>query len=422
VKQWAAFAKWSALLYAVVLVGYLGSRISTATIPFDTDEADHAVAGLEVYSALRSRDLSHVYHALTRQGFYPPVHSLLISASYLLSGGPGFASSRMPSLVMFAAAAVLAVAVLMRSRASQHDGAEAHERWLAAAWIAWLFVTSPLIVVNSVLCMLEIMGCALLCVLLLCCIRIERDERMPRAVNMLLVGGILAVLTLTKYTFGLFMTIGCTGAVLLTSSKNMPLQKRGQLCVLLLAPVVVTACAWCVLSDWHSIKGFFTSHPAYTSLLSVENLFFYPAVILTEYHIQWTVGSIVLLLAAYGAVKQWGSFVVRACAISILAAMVVLTISTTNEARHILVVMPCVWLLAGLGLLCGWCRLRLALSSKGISGFPVAVAPFVLIWIFLPFRLPDLPDQITAAWEGTPELAAMLNPSSSVTPPESSSS
>ena len=53
-------------LGATIYLTYtLAARVNSETIPFDTDEADHAIAGLEVYTALKRGDLELLKRVLS---------------------------------------------------------------------------------------------------------------------------------------------------------------------------------------------------------------------------------------------------------------------------------------------------------------------------------------------------------------------
>ena len=96
----------STLLLAVSLCILLIDTVNRSTIPFDTDEANHAVDGWEVYWAASNGSPQNLNEALTAQGFYPPLHSTAVALSYWLAG-PSLASSRLPSVVIFALSLVL---------------------------------------------------------------------------------------------------------------------------------------------------------------------------------------------------------------------------------------------------------------------------------------------------------------------------
>ena len=79
---------------------WLALIVIDTKIPFDTDEADHANSGLELYVAAYQKDVDSIWQAIVRQTFYPPVHSLFIALSYSLFG-PSLFASRIPSVFFF---------------------------------------------------------------------------------------------------------------------------------------------------------------------------------------------------------------------------------------------------------------------------------------------------------------------------------
>ena len=81
---------------ALVLLVFLIYTVATTTIPFDNDEANHAVDGWQVYWALVHLNPADLYRAIVSQSFYPPIHSVFVALSYVL-GEPGIAASRMPT-------------------------------------------------------------------------------------------------------------------------------------------------------------------------------------------------------------------------------------------------------------------------------------------------------------------------------------
>ncbi len=58
---------------AAFLIISLVRTVLASTIAFDTDEANHAVDGWEVYHAIAARSVGDFYRAVTDQSFYPPV-------------------------------------------------------------------------------------------------------------------------------------------------------------------------------------------------------------------------------------------------------------------------------------------------------------------------------------------------------------
>jgi 4-amino-4-deoxy-L-arabinose transferase-like glycosyltransferase len=190
--------------------------VISSTIPFDNDEANHAVDGWEVYHAFTAWSPRAIYRAVTDQGFYPPVHSFFVAAAYLVAG-PSFMSSRLPTVVIFALALLLLAWLTLRL-GRRVDHVDPPDGWLplaGAAFAVAFAITSEIFVLNTVLVMLEMTG-ALFGMLFLGIVDQvdESGQGHSRWIGLLVAAVIAVVLLLTKYTFGLFYLPGLLAALL----------------------------------------------------------------------------------------------------------------------------------------------------------------------------------------------------------------
>ena len=340
---------------ALVLLVFLIYTVATTTIPFDNDEANHAVDGWQVYWALVHLNPADLYEAIVSQSFYPPVHSVFVALSYLL-GEPGIAASRMPT-VLVAAITVLGMARFV-FRVAREDSET--DRWLPLAGALFsitLAIFSLTFIVNSVLCMLEMTGAMLGVALIAIASRVDRGERWRSGWVALSAIAVMAIF-LTKYSFGLFFGCGLIAALL---GKDCPRalwtqprtlfdrQTRRDLATVLGIYAAILG-TWLLVTHRPTMWLFFTGHPSYAPFWSMENLLFYPKVWLSSYSSNAIVGLFAFILAIVGAVGYWDRLCIRVAAWSILTATGILTISTTNSLRHLFVVVPTMWILAGLGL------------------------------------------------------------------------
>jgi len=358
---------------AVALLGALVVTVSSSTIPFDSDEANHAVDGWEVYLALTRLSPGQLYRAVTGQGFYPPLHSLLIAAGYLI-GGPSIATTRMPTVIIFALT-LLALAWLTARLADVDSGGNlsAGRLPLAGAAVAVAFaITSPAFVDNAVLAMLEMTGALLGLLLLAAADRAERTSRERERRLRLGIAAVIAVLIfLTKYSFGLFFLPGLIVA-LVTESWPSKVSRRTLIEVgIVLAVYAVLLGLWLLVTDRETMLFFFTDHPYNVPFLSEENLLYLPRRWFERYSSSGLIATMVIPLALIGIIRRWKQLAVRVASWSILAGLVILTISTTNQTRHMLPLAPQIWLLAGLGFVevLGW----LHQSKVGDRGVIVAL-------------------------------------------------
>jgi hypothetical protein len=395
----------AALLGALALTVWLVWFVHGQRIPFDTDEADHALPALDLSLALRHGDAGGFGRAIAAQAFYPPVHSTLCAASLLLFGPTHFAA-RLPSvLFFFVTAVVVAWAAYRHVKAWGGDAA-----WLAlgsAAIAVVLAVTCPEAIDNAVLCMLEPLG-TLWCALLLS--RAVSEESGESARGVLVLAALTIVIALTKYSFGL-PTIAAVGCAILLQprpgDRSTAIRRGLWFSVWVAAGLAV----WLLITDAHSAWRFITGHESYSPMLGRANLLFDVKAWVRGYFVSPLVSLAVLPLIATAAVSGWRRFSIRLAGLFLVFTEVMELLSTTNETRHSLFVLPAAWYLSAVG------AARLiermaprvgARGSRGIAG-PVALASFVVVVVGFWFgaRLPGLEYELRRALEGKPELAEL---------------
>ncbi|MBE9039532.1 hypothetical protein IQ235_01815 [Oscillatoriales cyanobacterium LEGE 11467] len=390
---------------ALVLLVFLVYTVATTSIPFDNDEANHAVDGWQVYRAIVHLNLPDLYRAIVSRSFYPPIHSVFVAMSYGL-GEPGIATSRMPT-VFIGAIAVLGMAGLVFGISYSESKTD---RWLpiaGATFSVTLAICSLTFILNSVICMLEMTGAMLGILLIAIAHGVDRCHRWRSGWVAASAIAVMAIF-LTKYSFGLFFGCGLIAALLGEAFPQAIVRKpaslfhgqtRRDLTIVLIIYATILG-LWLSIAHRPTIWRFFTGHPSYASFWSMENLLFYPKVWLSDYSSHAIVGFFALILAIVGAVGYWHYLCVRVAAWSALAATGILTISTTNSLRHLFVVVPGMWMLAGLGLVE---VLRLLRHSRGDR---VVVRAIVLLWTLLVISAikPSLRlhDELIATFEGLP--------------------
>jgi hypothetical protein len=211
------------------------------------------------------------------------------------------------------------------------------------------------------------------------------------------------LLFLTKYSFGLFFLPGLIAALLTIS---WPWRASRQAWVALAVAItcyLAVGGLWFLLTDRATMLLFFTDHPSYSAPFSPENLLYQVRLWFAGYSVNWMSGLIALLLALVGAVSRWRQLAVRVAVWSALAAFVVLTLSTTDEPRHFLPVVPAVWLLAGLGLVE---VLRWLQGKPGGGWTGSALSSLLLVGVLAGAwgRAASLSSELAAQFEGTPAL------------------
>lgn len=336
---------------AAFLIISLVRTVLASTIPFDTDEANHAVDGWEVYHAIAARSVSDFYRAVTDQSFYPPVHSFFVAAAYALAGA-SLATSRLPTIVIFAFALLLLGWLTFRVARDTDNKQLDHWLPLAGAAFAVAFaLTSEVFVTLTVLAMLEMTGALFGLLLLLSIGQADRGKAQAISWRRVIVAAVIAMLIfLTKYSFGLFYLPGLIAGFVTATWPWQAGSRAWRTAMLAIIVYVVGLGLWLAVTHRETMLLFFTDHPDYAPLLSGENLLYLPRLWFARYSPSPIIGLLTLLLAAIGARYDWQRLVVRVAVWSLVAGFVILTLSTTDEPRHFLPLAPALWLLAGLGL------------------------------------------------------------------------
>lgn len=393
-----AAAAFAVVLLATLVFSGLFGAVGSSGIPFDTDEADHANAALEVTVALERGDVAHLVRSVRRQTFYPPLHSLLVAPFYFALG-PTLFSSRLPSVLLFSLVPFLLFTAVLLS-AKERGRTTFHSSVLAAAlFSAALPLLSPVLLESGALCMLELPGVVLTAALLLvfCCEPLTRP-------HLLLTSLLLVLMTVTKYNFALGLTPGVLLALLIRP--GVPRRKAlGE--AIFAGTVTLTGLGlWILVSDGESLWFSITGHGKYAPVFSSENLFFYPQAWLAAYHISAPVGCVVTALALIGIVAGRRRPALLLAGVVTLTTWTVTTASAVNEFRHIIITAPGLWLLAGFGLM------KILDSLQPLRPWAPSVAVLFLLTGFFaaaPGYIGEIPGLIRKAQEGHESFSALYD-------------
>jgi hypothetical protein len=225
-----------------------------------------------------------------------------------------------------------------------------------------------------------------------------------RWVGLVFAAVIVVVLLLTKYTFGLFYLPGLFAALLTATWPWRTDRLAWRDLAVVSVTIVLLGGLWLLVTHRETLLLFFSDHPQRSTLLSAENLLYHIRRWFNGYSLNAGIGWISLLLALVGAVRQWRSLAVRTAVWSILAALVILAISPTDEPRHFVPVAPAIWLLAGLGLveMLRWLQTQ---ANGPIAVVVVLVAILALIIVSAMQPAISLRAELIDEFEGTPALA-----------------
>lgn len=350
------------LVATVKIVATVVDIVQTSTLPFDRDEAQHAIDGWQVYHAAVSHDLGGVVTAVRDQGYYPPLHSLLVAAGYWI-GEPGLVYSRLPSVAELVV--ILLLLVWATKKLLTVSAVESERHWeirlVASLLVVLLAVSSHALVITSALCMQELTGAVFALVLIIYIAAVERNGKPHKGLVYLGLAFFTWLLFLVKYSFGLYFSLGLIAAMLTGDLRLSHLSFKRLIPPLIFGSLfAVLVLLWMASTDRQSLIKFFTLHQGIVSVSLSERLLYYPRAWLYQFSITPLIGCLSIGLFLIGLTTHWQKLAVRTAFWSTLAAFMLVASLPNNDTRHVIVVVPLIWLLAGLGFtrLVSWLQRR----------------------------------------------------------------
>ncbi len=361
---------------------------------FDYDEAEHAVWGLRVASAIEHQDLEELWQSIRQQAFYPPLHSLTVASAYLL-GGISLATSRLPSFLLFALGLMFVAIALSRSL----KDLPCEIRRTAIGLTLLTAVLSPLMLANASLCMIEGLSLAVSALFLLSFQRAPGAwSRTPKRVGVAL-GGLLFLAALVKYPLLVMLAPGWAISIALAE----PEMGRARW-LMLASTAFVTALgsevAWYFLSDPEQIWYYFFGYPSRGVAHAFTAFLYYPTQLFTSYTAHPLQGALLTMFAVLGTRFAPTQHVVRFAAATIVTAYLAFSLQAEKGPRYLLPLLPQVWFLGGLGV-------ALALQRSERLRRPIALGSLIFLVITMTTAVPAIQERIQRAMEGKPEITTI---------------
>lgn len=332
---------------ASLVTGYLiYTRLIVPGGPMSWDEASHALYGLTITYDLQQADWLGLIHDTYRQVYWPPVHSWLTGIAFLIAG-PSTITARTVSLLTYIATA-LTLYLAARQMRQQH-------RELAGIIAAILFLTSPPIVSSAAQSMLEIPGLLALTLTLLVYFTLTGGEASPR--KYLLLGLAITLTYLMKSNYGIvvFMAIGTNELIDARFHVRALLSRRSFYTAL---PMAVIFSAWFAYPQkltvtWRSL----VNYPfGVTEPYGLTGLMFYPLAVIRLSGSAWLFA--LFMASLFAAFRFWQDKKVRFLVVLVLMQLLIGQVHQNKLDRHILPILPALFLLTGHMLAEWWSRAR----------------------------------------------------------------
>ena len=299
-----------------------------ARLPFDSDEAIHALDGVRIASDIYHLDGSSLFNHFYFSQWYPPLLPTFLAPFFLILG-PTYWSARYPVLLL----AMVHLALIFRV------SKDLTNRPAAGLITALLTATSPFLWIQSLVCMEEMLAMAGALVAILAYVYVERQQLKP-----LWIGVCLAFTLLTKLPIGVYTSAGVFLAMGLSPKKLKP---KLRLITRAFLPLLAVAAVWWAhpvkIND--TISYLQASPPAYDSWGWQELTRFWSGM-LTTYTVSPLAGILVLTSIPL-AFLRWRDPEWRAPLMVLLVTWLAMVFKRQLNLRFFVSSVPMAFLLAG---------------------------------------------------------------------------
>lgn len=387
-----AMKRWLLPLSVLILIVAMVTAIATQLIPtrpeLHWDEATHSLkASVIAYDLAQGDWLSFALNSY-RQVRYPPLHSWILAAVFLLRG-TDITSVSLVSLGFYALGAgllYLAGGQLARGRPN-----------IIGAVAALLWLTSPTIVDYSIQGMLEMPGLAALCLVILIFLKLladdevqESDVRAPAPREYMLLGAAIAITYFLRVPYGIIPALAI-GLTLLLRARLRPLRLwRPEIFYLLLPLVIIFGLWFAYIPKFTATLDFLVNYADGVDPYTTSGILFYPRTLVDIAGTWWLfalymAGAVVALFFALVRWQPWGRRLGAAFLALLIVVQLVIGLGHLNkQARYMFPVLPAYFLLAGylFDVTWRWARGRRPRVAQAIWGV-VLVAVVVQSGLFV---------------------------------------
>ncbi len=400
---------------AMIVAAFVVAHVSRS-VPFCSDEANHANLALRQFEDLRDGRFADFLRHSYRTSQFPFLHGWTVLPWFAAFGATPFAARAAQSVAFVVGAAASGWTAY---RASNDDRR-------AAALAAGFFATSPFLATFSGVCMLETPGAAATALTLaLFAESCRAHGRRARAWHAATASAALAT-WFVKINYGLWIIPAVVVGYAVRWLRSDDRRAAGRDALVFVGVVAVFLAAWystqyqrdkfmAFLHNPSQAVSIETDDPTFrVPGVRMDNFTAYFHLVADEYHLHWTIGVGVFAAFVCGARATLRSPAVAACVGCVAWTWLVLSMGFREYplARFIAPALPALWTVAAVGL-CG--RLPRSGGRPSSSAIGAAVLAFGV-----GAQLAAQPDRLAAAYKTDGRFAPVFEFVADAVPPKSS--
>jgi 4-amino-4-deoxy-L-arabinose transferase-like glycosyltransferase len=256
-------------IVAAVLVAACVVHFTSRTIPFDSDEANHANLALRQYQDLAAGNFTDFLRHSYRTGQFPFFHGWTVVPFFAALGATEFAARIAQSLHFVVGVAATALAAWRACGDHRRAGG------LAGA----LFALSPHLAVLAGLCMLETPGAAMTAVALFCFGEAIRAEGRKAVLWDAATAGAVLLTWFTKLNYGMWVLPAIGLGYLVPGGRNVEWKRTFRGLAVYVGVLVLVLGAWYTpASQRAALHGFLTNPAQAVSVVKDDPSFHLPEI------------------------------------------------------------------------------------------------------------------------------------------------
>ncbi len=368
-----------------------GEAIYQLDYLFDSDEYAHAGPALDFAILAERGNWSKLLDRFLAESAYPPLHPTLLSLFFALCGASLFTARFFCFFLFLLATALIFLATYHFARKTKTAPPV-----LAATLSAGTFVSSPLALLNSSICMIESLG-ILVCSAMLLVFSTTKSSNEVSWQRYLIFSALFTALFFTKYTFLVLIIPGFLSAYILNFDKQSDWKHFFWPLLLVFVPFALLASLWLIFCDWNAFQAYVIDYPLRGYLLGIETFPFYIEAIFSKYFLHPGVSLLVFPLLVYSGLRFSKHFSVLFALFAVIWSCLLFGIVAERLARHILPILPFLCFPAGLALAELFQRVRTSFNLRLASSF--SCSALLIASSFFLFSSPYIKSEVAKIME-----------------------
>lgn len=373
---------FSLLIIFVFFAGLSVTLFNFIDIPFDSDEATHALEGIQIATDIYHLDIKSFLNHFYFTEWYPPLLPTYLGLIFLFVK-PSYWGARYAILLL----SLIFIALMHRVSTKLTNDEK------SGIVTTLLVATSPIVWIQSILCMEEIFAMIGMLTTIMVYSKVEQEKMSPEWVGLCMAGTMLIRLSTGIYVVGAIFIL-----IMLDWLKKGKLQRN--YLIRMISPFILFCIVWWghPLKIENLISYIQASPPAYKSLDWTAIVYYWQSIVTTGAISPWI--GIVILISLVNAIKHWRTRSWSIPLAFVIATWIVLLLKQQLNFRFFVGALSCSFIITGQSLV----EFYTLIATSRMQWWKISISAltFIIITvsiIFMHRRIASFPMLIEVVYE-----------------------